>query len=123
VPRTGDVPVPGQRDVNGLLDEDTPVTVGLELSLPFAERLPDGSADSADALPGVRPRGRRQRADLRIGQSQRSSVAGVRDPGRLELSEVSCGRYSSQRIGAGIVPDLLRSTAMKRGKHAGPTRR
>ena len=39
VPGAGRVPVPRQRDVDGLVDQDPAVPVGLQLGLPAAERL------------------------------------------------------------------------------------
>ena len=73
--------VPGQRDVDGLLDQHPLLVLGLELGLPGGERLVDGAAGLADALAGVLAGLRRQRADLAVGQRQRRPVAGVLDAG------------------------------------------
>jgi hypothetical protein len=89
MPRAGHVPVPGQRDIDGLFDQYPPVAVGLKIGLPLGKRLLDGGTDRAYALAGVRPGRWRQRADLSIGERQRGPVAEVRDPGRLELSKVT----------------------------------
>ena len=98
--------VPGQRDVDGLLDEDPLVALLLELGLPGGQRLGDGAAGQADALAGLGLGGRRQGADLPVGQRQRRPVAGVLEAGGLERVEVGGLRDRGQRVVAGVL-DLV----------------
>ena len=77
------------RDVDGLLDEDALVALGLELGLPRGERLRHLAAGLADPLAGLGLGARRQRADLAVGQRQRALLALVRQPGGLQLVEVA----------------------------------
>ena len=68
VPGAGGLPVPRQRHVDGLVDQHPLVAVGLQLGLAVGQRRPDRGAGRADALARLGPRGRRQRADLGVGQ-------------------------------------------------------
>ena len=72
VPATGRLPVPGQRDVDRLLDQHPLVTLGLELR-PAARRTPPGSRSQrvVDPTAGVGPGLRRQRTELAARQRDR----------------------------------------------------
>ena len=74
VPGAGGDPVPRQRDVDGLLDQDPLVALLLELG-PAGRPAPRLTARraAADPLAGLGLRGRRQGADLAVGQGQRAS--------------------------------------------------
>ena len=84
----GGPPVPGQGDVDGLLDQDPLVALLLELGLAGLERLVTAPPGLADPLAGVGLGGRRQGADLAVGQRERRAVAGVLEPDLLEGVEV-----------------------------------
>ena len=99
-------PVPGQRDVDGLLDEHPGVALGLELGLPGGQRLGDGAAGGAHPLAGLRLGGRRQRPDLAVGQGQGGPVAGVLEAGGLERVEVGRRGDGGQGGVAGLL-DLV----------------
>ena len=101
VPGAGGDPVPRQRDVDRLLDQDPLVALGLELGLPGGQRLGDRTAGGADPLARLGLGGRRQRADLPVGQRQRRPVAGVLEPDRLERVEVGGGGDRGERGVAG----------------------
>ena len=75
------------RQVDGLLDEDAPVAVGLELGLAGGQGLGHLSAGLAHALAGLGLRARRQGADLAVGQRERALLPLVGQPGGLELVE------------------------------------
>ena len=68
------------------------------------------AAGRADPLAGLGPRGGRQRADLGVGQRDRRAVAGVRQPGRLQLVQVGGGGDGGQRL-AGHALAPLRAPA------------
>ena len=91
--------VGGQRDVDGFLDEHPGVALGLELGLPRGERAADLAARRADALAGGGAGGRRQRLDLAIGERDRRAVTDVREPGGLQLVQVTGGRERGERVG------------------------
>lgn len=61
----------GQRDVDGLLDEDSLVAFGLQLCLPLGEGVGDRPAGAADALARLGAGRRGQGADLAVGQGDR----------------------------------------------------
>ena len=88
VPGAARAAVPGQRDVDGLLDQHPLLVLGLEHGLPRGERLADRAAGLADALAGVLAGLRRQRADLAVGQRERRAVAGVVGADLLERGQV-----------------------------------
>jgi len=75
MPGSGGLPVPGQRDIHGILDQHAAVPVGLQLGLPVGEGLPDGRARRADALARLSPGGRGS-API----SALASVMGARSP-------------------------------------------
>ncbi|OLT30096.1 hypothetical protein BJF83_08975 [Nocardiopsis sp. CNR-923] len=89
VPRTARGAVPGQGDVDPLLDEDALVALDLQDGLAGLEGLAHVAAGPAHALARVGLGGRGQRADLPVGQRQRGAVRGVREPDLLEFVEVS----------------------------------
>jgi hypothetical protein len=108
VPGAGQGPVPGQRDVDRLGDQDPLVPVGFQFGLPLSERGLDGAARAADPLARLGPRGRGQGPDLRVGQRQRGPVAEVREPGLLEFIEVTRGSDGGQRLGLHALQFLRR---------------
>ena len=105
--------VPGQRDVDGLLDEDPLVALGLELGLAGVERLGDGAAGGA--RPACRPRPWRPGGRAPI--SRLASASGDRSPACarrtcLERVEVGGRGDGGQRLVAG----RSTSSAFKRGR-------
>jgi len=68
-------PVPGQGDVDRLLDQRPPVTVGLQLFLPGGQGLGDLAARGPDPPARLGARLGGQRADLGVGQGQRRMAA------------------------------------------------
>ena len=111
VPGPGRDPVPGQRDVDGLLDQDPLVALLLELGLPGGQRLGHLAAGAPDPLAGVGLRGRGQGADLPVGERQWRPVAGVLEADGLELVEVVGGLDRGQ----GVVAGLLDLVGVQRG--------
>ncbi|GAA3306753.1 hypothetical protein GCM10020219_004020 [Nonomuraea dietziae] len=81
--------VPRQRDVDGLLDQDAGVALGLQLGLARGERLVDRLAGAADALARLGAGRGRQGADLTVGQRDRRTVSGVREADLLECVEIA----------------------------------
>ena len=79
----------GQRDVDGLLDSTRASRSASSSAWRAASAASTVRAGGADALPGGGLGGRRQRADLAVGQRERRAVAGVRQAGGLELVEVA----------------------------------
>ena len=90
VPGSGGLAVPGQRDVHGLLDQHAAVAFGLQL-------VPAGSARAcrmaARAAPTRLPASARAAGGSApisaLASVMRRPVAGVRQPGGLELIEVA----------------------------------
>ena len=78
----------GQRDVDALLDQDPGVALGLEHPLALGERPVHLSAGLPDPRPASAFGGRRQGGDLAVGQGEGAAVAGVGEPGRLEVVQV-----------------------------------
>ena len=77
-----------QRDVDGLGDQDPGVALVLQCDWRAASAASTCSRASSDALAGVGLGGRRQRADLAVGQGERRAVARHVEPDRLELVQV-----------------------------------
>ncbi len=71
VPGAGRDAVVRQGDVHRLLDQDTGVTLGLQLAEASGEGLVDGAPGLADELAGRGLGLRGQRADLAVGEGQR----------------------------------------------------
>ena len=65
----------GSGDVDRLLDQHPGVALGLELGLARGEGLGDPAAGLADPLARLGLGGRRQRADLAVGEGERAAVA------------------------------------------------
>ena len=88
VPGAAGTAVPGQRDVDGLLDEHPRVALGAQRRQPGVVRGLRRGERLVEPAAGGGPLGRRQRADVAAGQPQRRAVAQVRRlrPGqRVEL--------------------------------------
>jgi hypothetical protein len=100
------------RDVHGLLAQDARVALGLELGLAGRECLLHAAAGGADALAGVLAGGRRQGADLAVGERERAAVARVVEAGALELVEVRGGGDGVQRLG-----DVLLELVLAQRRH------
>ena len=88
-----------QRHVDPLLDQDAGQLGRLDLGLARLQRLVDRAAGLADAGAGLLAGLRRQGADLPVGQGDRRPVAGVGQPGLLELGHRGRRRKRRQRLG------------------------
>ena len=109
----GRAAVPGQRDVDRLLDEDPLVAFVLQDGLAGGQRLRDGSPRSADPLAGVCLRGRRQGADLAVGQRERRPVAGMRRAWR----RLSSSRSPAAAIAARAASRARSTSSAFSGRH------
>ena len=81
-----------------LLDQDTGIALDLEFGLTSLERRLDLGPHPADPLAGRRLRRGRQGADLAIGQRERRTIAGMGEPGGLQLVQVGCLGNRLERI-------------------------
>ncbi len=90
--------IPGQGHVDRLGDQHLPVSFGLQLGLPRAQRLAELAAGRADPPTRLSAGLGRQRADLRAGQRQRRPVTLVGDPRRLQLVEGPGGGDGSESL-------------------------
>ena len=95
MPGAGPVAVGGQGDVDGLVDEHASVTLGLELGVAFAERLPD----SALAAPTRWPAAARA-AGGRAPISRLASAIGDRSPACASRASFKPSRLSAAAIAA-----------------------
>ncbi len=85
-------------DVDALVGEDPAELRGADLGLASNEGPLDLATCGTDAGAGVLAGGGGQRADLTVGEGQRRLVAGVGDPGGLELGERGRGGNSCNRL-------------------------
>jgi len=81
-------PVRRHRDIDGLLDEDAGVALGLQLSQALVERVAHSRACTADTLARLGLGCGRKSADLAVGQRERRSITGVRKSHGLQLVKV-----------------------------------
>jgi hypothetical protein len=111
MPRAAGLPVPGEGDVDGLLDEDPRLVLHLEGRLAGGQRLVHRAPGLADAHPGVLAGLRWQRPDLPVRQRQGGPVGGVLDPDPLELVEVAGRLDRGQRR----LPHRVHLVGLQRG--------
>ena len=98
VPGAARVPVGGQRDVDGLLDQDALVALGLELRLALGERARQTALGLAEQLAGGGLVGGREAADGTVGERDRAALAHVLEAGGLQGVEVGRGREGLERV-------------------------